>query len=265
MAQRSPIYRTWTQASPARGRRPRFRAVRSVFALLTVLTLIGMVAYGYGMQVYAPGLRAEAQTVPQRVRDQLAQERAPYIPLSQISPHLQEAIVAIEDRRFYHHPGIDPLSMIRASWVDLTAHHLDQGGSTLEQQLVKRTIVYEDGNLHDKLRTLALAWAVDQVFSKRKVLELYLNAAYYGQGAYGAAEAAHVYFGTDAAHLTVAQAAFLAALPQAPSVYGAQPRSAMIRDRRMTVLQDMYELGYITNQQKRVAMSTPLVFALPNP
>jgi penicillin-binding protein 1A len=169
--------------------------------------------------------------------------------------------VAVEDRRFYMHPGIDPLGMVRALWIDLTNQHIDQGGSTLEQQLVKRTIVPRDQSVGGKLRTIALAWAVDQEFGKLQILELYLNAAYYGRGAYGPEAAARIYFGVDAVNLTLPEAAFLAALPQAPSVFGANPTALGIQQRWITVLQDMQNAGDITPQQADVAEKTKLAFA----
>lgn len=224
-----------------------------------------VVAWAYILHVYAPGLRAEARSIPSRVDAQLAAHNAPYTQIAQISPDLQHAIVAIEDRRYYSHPGVDPLGIVRAMWVNLTQRNVDQGGSTLDEQLVKRAMTLDDRSIHEKLREVALAWAVDQEFSKSRVLELYLNDAYFGQGAYGAGEAAQVYFGTDAAHLTIAQAAFLAALPQAPSVYGANPTSPVIQARWRTVLQDMEQLNYISPQQEEQATTTPLRFSLPNP
>jgi len=233
---------------------------------LVVLSIVAVLAArAYLLRVYAPSLRAEARAVPALVREQLAQQGASYDSLDRISPNLQHAIVAIEDRRFYLHPGIDPLGIMRALWVNLSEQHVDQGGSTLEEQLVKRAIVQQDATIHAKLRTMALAWAVDQDFSKRTILELYLNAAYYGRGAYGARAAAEVYFGTDASHLTLAQAAFLAALPQAPSIYGLHPRSATVTNREHTVLRDMEALGTITSAQESAAENAPLAFAFPNP
>jgi membrane peptidoglycan carboxypeptidase len=256
---------TWAQPAPTLPRRKRFRWLRRLLKLGTLLAILAVGGWIYLMQVYAPGLRAEARRVPALVRAQLAQHGAAYTPRSQISPYLQEAIVAIEDRRFYSHPGIDPLGMVRALWVNVTQQHVDQGGSTLEQQLVKRTLVPDDRSIHGKLRSIAVAWAVDQDFSKTTIIELYLNAAYYGQGAYGPAEAARVYFGTDVARLSLPQAAFLAALPQAPSIYGANPNGAAIRSRQQRVLLDMEELGYISVAQQQAADRAPLSFSLPNP
>lgn len=267
MATRSPVRtvrRTDPRPVPA-PRRRRFRWLRRLFRLVLLLALLCVAAYAYILQVYAPGLRAEASHIPALVHAQLAAHNAPYIPRSSMSPYLQNAIVAIEDRRFYSHPGVDPVGMIRAAWINLRNDRLDQGGSTLEEQLVKRAIVGDDRSVHAKLRTVALAWAVDQDFSKRTILELYLNAAYYGQGAYGAEQAAQVYFGTDAANLTLPEAAFLAALPQAPSIFGAQPTGPAIRYRQQRVLQDMEANGYITPQQEQAAEQTPLTFAFPNP
>lgn len=270
MASRTPTPRTlerhtWAQPIPTRPPRKRFRRTRRFIRLAIVLAIVAVAAWVYLMHDYAPGLRAEAATIPTLVREQLAQQNAAYTPRTQISVYLQQAIVSIEDRRFYSTPGIDPIGTVRAMWVDLTRKHIDQGGSTLEEQLVKRTLVPDDRSIHGKLRTAVVAWAVDQDFSKPKIIELYLNAAYFGQGAYGVGEAAHVYFGTDAAHLTLSEAAFLAALPQAPSIYGAHPTAPAVRQRYETVLQDMQQQGYITSGQQETAARTPLTFTLPNP
>jgi penicillin-binding protein 1A len=249
----------------ASSRRRRSRWLRRFVGLIVILAVAALAGYLYILTVYAPGLRSEARLIPASVRFQLSQHNAHYAVLGDISPNLQHAIVAIEDRRFYYHPGIDPIGMIRAAWVNLSARKVDQGGSTLEEQLVKRSLVPDDGTIHAKLRHIALAWAVDQEFSKRTILELYLNAAYYGQGAYGAGAAARIYFGTDSAHLTLAQAAFLAALPQAPSIYGANPTSAAVRYREHRVLDGMVADNYITAEQEQAALAEPLHFAFPNP
>jgi membrane peptidoglycan carboxypeptidase len=265
LARRPDDRSTWAQPAPLRRKPRRFRWLRRLLKLVIFLGIVGVLAWIYLLQVYAPGLRTEARQVPALVTHQLLLQNAAYVPGRDINQDMQHAIVAIEDRRFYQHPGIDPLGMARALWINLTRQHVDQGGSTLEQQLIKRTLVPDDRSVHGKLRSIALAWAVDQDFSKAKIIELYLNAAYYGQGAYGIGEAARVYFATDPAHLTLPEAAFVAALPQAPSIFGADPHGAAIRQRQLKVLQDMEELGYITPAEQKKAAATHLVFALPNP
>lgn len=260
-----PVRRALPQSVHTSQRKPRFRWLRRLLAFLIVAGFALAIAYGYILQVYAPGLRGEARRIPSIVHAQLAQHNATYVVAAGITPNLKHAIVAIEDRRFYLHPGIDPIGVIRAAIVNLQSKQVDQGGSTLEEQLVKRTLVPDNSSVHAKLREAALAWAVDQEFSKRQVLELYLNAAYYGQGAYGADAAAHAYFGADPLHLDLAQAAFLAALPQAPSIYGSHPTSGVVIARQHTVLDDMVAAQYITEDQARAAKAEPLHFAFPNP
>lgn len=267
MAQRSPSYRyrPWPRAAPIRTRRTPFRLLRRFLLGLIFLGLVFGVALFTVQHVYGPGMRAEVRTLPALVHGQLAQHNDAYVAVSAISPFMRQAIVAIEDRRFYHHHGIDPQGMVRALWINLTAQHVDQGGSTLDEQLVKLAIVHDDANLRGKLRTMALAWEADQEFTKSQILEMYLNEAYFGQGAYGIGQAARVYFGTDPAQLTLPEAAFLAALPQAPSTYGAAPSSGVVVARQDTVLDDMVQSGYITRQQADAARSAHLTFAFPNP
>lgn len=233
--------------------------------LILLLLGVGLAARTYVLSVYATSLGREVQAIPELVHRQLAGRGVAYVPFRRISPNMRNAIVSVEDRRFYHHPGIDPVGMVRAFWVNLLNRHVDQGGSTLEEQLAKRAIVHDDRSWHEKLRTIALAWAIDQEFSKHEVLALYLNEAYYGQGAYGVGAAARIYFGTTASALTIQQAAFLAALPQAPSIYGAHPRSEPMRYRFRRVLADMEAMGYITAGEEQTAKNKPLVLALPNP
>ncbi|HEX6506985.1 MAG TPA: biosynthetic peptidoglycan transglycosylase [Chloroflexota bacterium] len=264
-AERTRARHTWAQPVPSRAHRRRFRRLRRVVATIVIAGILLFTARAYVLHVYAPGLRAEARTVPVLVQQQLASHGDRYVTIDRISPNLRHAIVAIEDWRFYYHPGVDPLGIARALWVNVRKEHVDQGGSTLEEQLVKRAIVHDDSTIHAKLRTMALAWAVDQEFSKQKILEEYLNEAYYGQGAYGVGAAARVYFGTDAARLTLPQAAFLAALPQAPSIYGDHPTAPEVVARKNTVLSDLAKYGYISSDQATAAQNVRLTFALPNP
>ncbi len=260
-----PVRRSQPQPARFGPSKRRFRWLRRLMVLATVVFVLFLGVRAYVMQVYAPGLESEAGTIPATVGLQLGEHGASYTSLADVSPTMRHAIVAIEDRRFYTHHGIDPIGLARAMWINMTAQKMDQGGSTLEEQLAKRAIVGNDRSIHGKLRTLALAWAIDRDFPKWKILELYLNDAYYGQGAYGIEQAAQIYFATNASSLTVAQAAFLAAMPQAPSIYGAHPRSAAVLYRWKAVLAGMQSQGYITAAQERAAASTSLTFALPNP
>jgi penicillin-binding protein 1A len=270
MASRSTATRTrsrhtWVQPARPHTKQRRYRRLRRFIGLVMVCALLLLASWVYALHVYAPGLRSEVRAIPTLVNAEVVANGGTYVTESEISPNLLHAIVAIEDWRFYYHPGIDPLGIARALWINAQHEHIDQGGSTLEEQLAKRAIVHDDSTIRAKLRTMALAWAIDQEFSKPKILEEYLNAAYFGQGAYGAAAAARIYFGTDAAHLTVPEAAFLAALPQAPSIYGDHPNAPSVVARKNTVLSDMAKYGYISSAQAAAAQTTRLTFALPNP
>jgi penicillin-binding protein 1A len=167
---------------------------------------------------------------------------------------MQYAIVSIEDRRFYLHHGIDLYGVARAMWDDVRTRRLDQGGATLTEQLVENTLPIHGNIVVRGFSILALAWDTERRYSKARILELYLNAVYYGRGAYGIGAAAQVYFHRQPRALDVAQAAFLAALPQSPSVYGNHPFAAPMQGRWRTTIRYMEEQGYITAQRERQAL-----------
>jgi penicillin-binding protein 1A len=135
--------------------------------------------------------------------------------MSEMPRYLPAAFLAMEDRKFYLHHGIDPRSLLRAAMVDLKAGRIVQGGSTITQQVVKIVFLSPDRTISRKLQEIAGARALEQRFNKDQILEIYLNRLYLGSGAYGVDGAAHVYFGKSARNATVAEAAMLAALTRA--------------------------------------------------
>ena len=150
-----------------------------------------------------------------------------------ISPVMKQAIVSVEDRRFFEHRGVDVRAIGRAVWQDLTHQGVIQGGSTITQQFIKNTYVRNQRSIGRKLREAALAWQLEQQWSKKKILTAYLNTIYYGNGAYGVDQAALTYFGHHAKRLTLAESALLAGLPADPSRYDpvTNPRAARARRR----------------------------------
>jgi penicillin-binding protein 1A len=169
----------------------------------------------------------------------------------QISPWVPKATVAIEDKRYWRHGGIDPIGISRAFWADVTQGKVVQGGSTITQQLVRNLYISREQTFTRKLREACLAVKLADKWSKRKILTTYLNQIYYGSQAYGVEAAAQTYFSKPAKKLTLAQAALLAGLPQAPSRYDpfANPRAARVR--RKQVLRAMLNTGVITKRQYR--------------
>jgi penicillin-binding protein 1A len=182
------------------------------------------------------------------------------IPVSfgQISPVMRQAIVAIEDRRFYRHGGIDYLGIVRALTADVRTGSIAQGGSTIEQQLVRNLYLSPQQTIGRKLTEGCLAVQLSREWSKQRILAAYLDDVYFGQQAYGIEAAARTYFGIHARQLDLAQAALLAGLPQAPSTYDplVDPRAA--RTRRAEVLRAMLRSRDISPAEYRRALASPL-------
>ncbi|HUO50392.1 MAG TPA: PBP1A family penicillin-binding protein [Candidatus Paceibacterota bacterium] len=188
-------------------------------------------------------------------------EQRTSIPLDQISPDIQHATISIEDDTFYSNPGINPLSIVRSLLADLTSGGYAQGGSTITQQVVKNALLTQNKTLTRKIEEIILALRLTRAYSKDQILDTYLNEAPYGGTIYGVEEAAQNFFGVDASQVDLAQAAYIAALPQAPTYYSpyGNNRSAL-DDRKNLVLSKMLSLGYITKTQYDQAVAEHVQF-----
>ncbi len=180
--------------------------------------------------------------------------------LADLPTYLPEAAVAVEDQRFWHHPGIDPVGLARAAWVDLTAGHVVQGGSTITQQVAKTLFLTNARTLRRKVQEVLLTLWLEHRFTKKEILEIWLNRVYLGSGAWGVDAAARVYFGVSARHVSLWQAAMLAGLPRAPSRFNprSDPDAAVARTKQ--VLAAMVEDGAITAaraQQEAASIRLP--------
>src|SRR5579862_1000868 len=187
------------------------------------------------------------------------------LPLSQMSPWLAEATVAIEDARFWEHGALDYQGIMRAIYDDVTTGQIQQGASTLTQQLVRNLYIGNPQRTFSrKLKEACLAEKVFQRLSRKQILAAYLNEVFYGRHAYGAQAASQTYFSESASQLTLSQAALLAGLPQAPTSYdpALNPRDALAR--RNEVLRAMLKNGYITSGQFTLAKQQPLGLKLGN-
>ncbi len=176
----------------------------------------------------------------------------------QISPLMKQAIVAIEDKRFYEHRGIDIHGIIRAIWADVTTGKAVQGGSTITQQLVKNTYVSTQRSISRKLKEAALAWQLEQQWSKDRILTAYLNTIYFGNGAYGIQQAAETYFGHGAVRLNLPESALLAGIPEDPSLNDPVTNPKDARARRRQVLQALLDQHDITRGQFAYGNNYPL-------
>jgi penicillin-binding protein 1A len=177
------------------------------------------------------------------------------VAITQISPFMRKATVAIEDRRFYEHGGVDYESIARALWADLRAGRVVEGGSTITQQLVRNLYISREVTLKRKIKEACLAIKLSRHWSKRRILATYLNQVYYGNHAYGVEAAAQTYFSKHARNLTLDQAALLAGLPQAPSIYDPIHRPADALRRRDEVLKALRDSGAIGPAEYRAAVA----------
>ena len=185
-------------------------------------------------------------------------QQAPPADLDALPDYVPAAFIAIEDRRFYHHPGFDPIGMSRAMVSNMRAGRVVQGGSTLTQQLAKNLFLSPDQNMKRKVQELMLAVWLEMKFSKDEILALYLNRVYFGAGAYGIEAASQRYFDKSAKQLTVGEAALLAGLLKAPSRYSPVSESERAGIRATVVLNEMVDAGVITPEQRAQAAASPV-------
>ena len=263
-----------TEAARKRGRirKPR------LLALLLVLFALAAVAFSYGLVTAVrselgtldpSNPRGDVDTVVYSAPNKFGQRRVlailrgdesrVLVPSNEIAPIMKQAIVAVEDKRFYEHNGVDLRGIVRAAWEDLRSKAVVEGGSTITQQYVKNAYSRNDQTIARKVREAALAWQLTQRWSKDRILTAYLNTIYFGNGAYGILQAARTYFGgKSAAELTLPEAALLAGIPASPTLYDPVQHPAAARERRAYVLQQLFEQGRITSAERRSANATPL-------
>jgi penicillin-binding protein 1A len=179
------------------------------------------------------------------------------VPLAQLPRYLPQAFIAIEDRRFYHHFGIDVLGVARAIVANALHRGVAQGGSTLTQQLAKNLFLTQERTLQRKLQELVLALWLEHKFSKDQILDLYLNRVYFGSGAYGVEAAAQRYFGKSARNVTLAESALLAGLVKSPSKLAPTRNPEGAAQRAQLVLAAMTDAGFISPEMSKVALAHP--------
>src|SRR5947208_5519442 len=184
------------------------------------------------------------------------------IPLKydEIPPVMKNAILAVEDARFYDHVGIDPIRIIGATWKNLTSDKVE-GGSTLTQQLAKNLFLSKEQTLKRKLNEWALALQIERYYTKNQIMELYANHIFLGANAYGVEAGAETYFGKQAKDLTLGEAALLAGVPKAPSEYSPLSNPARAKERRDLVLDLLARTGFASQHEVDAGKATPIQLA----
>ena len=210
---------------------------------------------------YQPPIVTRVYAGDGRLMAEYATEKRVFIPIKAMPPLVIHAFLAAEDKNFYTHPGVDPLSMLRAAVTDALHYGSGRrpvGASTITQQVAKNFLLTNEVSLQRKVREALVAVRMEQALSKDRILELYLNEIYLGGGAYGVAAAALNYFNKSLDELTPEEAAFLAGLPKAPNNYNPQRNPEAARERRNYVLDRMVEAGYLTQEQGAAAEAKPI-------
>ncbi len=222
------------------------KLILSFFSILLVILLLVGTWFGIkGYQMY----RDAVEEVP--ISEKVASIRsAPGFTEYEDLPTLYvEAVISVEDKRFWSHHGVDYLAIARAAWNDVRSLSFVEGGSTITQQLMKNQYFTQDKNFERKFAEIFAAWDMEREYTKEEIFELYVNTIYFGSGYYGIHDAAQGYFGKDPAGLTESEAVMLAGLPNAPSVYSLDANPALARQRMRQVLDSMVDCGAISQTE----------------
>lgn len=208
-----------------------------VIALVAVIAMCALTVWrGYGMYREALADRPISQTVEElRATDA-------YTELDELPQTYLDAVVAVEDHRFYEHGGIDPIAICRAAFNDLRTLSLREGGSTITQQVAKNLFFTQDKHFERKVAEVFMAFDLEARYSKREILELYVNSSYFGSGYTGIGQAAPGYLGCDPSDMSDYECALMAGFPNAPELFAADPQAADSRAR--VVVQQMEKYGF---------------------
>ena len=275
--------RTSTRPAPARRAKPqprkgttkgrprrrswiwRYRRVLFLFGFLVATALAGLLFVLFQAPLpAAPSLATLNQTTfltdanGERLATFHGTENRTVVTLDQVPPIVRQAIVAVEDRNFYRHSGVDPVGITRALIHDLRARSVEQGGSTITQQYVKNYYVGRERSAWRKIREAVISVKLERRLSKDEILERYLNTIYFGRGAYGVQAAAQAYFGKDVGQLGLPEAAYLAGVVRSPQTSDPAVNPELALQRRRLTLSSMERERYITAAQRREVLAMPL-------
>ncbi len=252
------------------GSKLKYFSIGFIFSILFIAVPLGIFALLHNLP--NPG-SLSLQDVPQttKIYDRhhillyqfYANQNRTIVPLANIPKYLQEGTIAIEDKNFYTNPGFDIVAIIRAALKDTKGHSL-QGGSTITQQLIKTALLTSSQTIQRKAEEIILSFWAERLYTKNQILEMYLNQVAYGGTAWGVEAASQTYFGKDVKSLDLAQSAFLAGLPQAPTTYSPYGNNPTLwKSRQKDVLAKMQQLRYISKNQEETAFAEQLTFEKP--
>ena len=244
--------------------------IKALLIIGLVLALMGSLLVAYALLIakpnlpkisvltdYNPKTPLRVYTADKVLIGEFGEERRKVVPLSEIPLHMRNAVLAIEDDRFYQHGGVDYVGVLRAGIANLRGH-LSQGASTITMQVARNFFLSNEKTFSRKIYEVLLAWEIESQLTKDKILEIYMNQIFLGQRAFGFSSAAQIYFGKELKDISIAEAAMLAGLPKAPSAYNPVSNFRRAKVRQEYILQRMRDLTYITPEQYQKAMTEEL-------
>ena len=222
------------------------KLIWKILFFILILILIVISIFGFiGYSTYFQALKEE----PLFTRVENITSKENFIKFSDLSTDYRNAVIAVEDHRFYDHGPIDFIAVFRAIYINITNWELKEGGSTITQQVAKNVILSQDETLSRKLGEVFAAYDLEKHYSKNEILELYVNTSYFGEGYYGIYDASMGYYNKEPRDLTLDEASMLAGVPNAPSVYAPTVNPDLAKKRQTHVLNKMVEYGYISQEQ----------------
>ncbi|HBQ87571.1 MAG TPA: penicillin-binding protein [Syntrophomonas sp.] len=231
----------------------------SIIVVISLLLLLNC-AFSWGLPSVTVPEPSVVYDINGQVINGLAQQNQINVSIDQISPLFIEAIIAVEDKNFYRHHGIDLRGVMRALWVNIKARKVVEGGSTITQQTAKQLFLSNERTLSRKLRELFYALELERKYSKDEIMALYCNTTYFGEGAYGIEVASRTYFAKSAHELNLAEAALLAGIPRSPTLYDPYTNPEHARQRQATVLKRMVEENKITATERDAALAQTIKY-----
>ena len=225
--------------------------LKIILVIFVVCFSIGIFAVGSGYDMYKEAL--ENMPLSQKIEEIKSDEN--YTSIDKLPKIYLDAVVAVEDHRFYNHPGIDIIAIGRAAINDIKAMKLVEGGSTITQQLSKNIYFTQEKNFIRKIAEVFMAFNIEKNYSKDEILELYINTSYFGDGYTGVKEASLGYFGKEPQNLSDSEAIMLAGIPNSPSNYSPAKNPELARKRQKQVLDKMVKYEYISKEEANKIMN----------
>lgn len=219
--------------------------LKILLVIILIFSSIGILILGEGYNMYKKAL--EETPLDEKVEEIKSKEN--YVKLSELPKTYLDAVVSVEDHRFYKHSGIDIIAIGRAIINNIKAMDFVEGGSTITQQLAKNVYFTQKKEIKRKVAEVFMAWKIEDNYSKDEILELYINTMYFGNGYYNVKDACEGYFDKSSLEMTDGECIMLAGIPNAPSVYNPKENPELAKQRQRQVADKMLEYGYLSEEE----------------